>query len=106
MPSLLCRRTTTSPFATRLATVSAAAFVAMSSSPALAAIGGLDGITRKLDEINSWLIALGSVFAVTGFIWGVLAYIGRLGGFASAVTTLFAGLAVANAKEIVGFFIQ
>ena len=52
--------------------------------------GGLDGITAKIDEINTWLIGLGSVFAVTGFIWAILAFMGRLGGFSSAVTTLFA----------------
>jgi hypothetical protein len=75
------------------------------AGPAHAAIGGLDSITSRLDEINTWLIAFGAVFSVTGFIWAILAFMGRLGGLSSAVTVLFAGLAVANAKQIVGFFI-
>ncbi len=80
--------------------------VMLCASPAFAAIGGLDSITSKLDEVNTWLIGLGSVFAVTGFIWAILAFIGRMGGFAQAITVLFAGLAVANAKQIVEFIIH
>jgi hypothetical protein len=86
--------------------MSAWCLVVLSASHAHAAIGGLDSITGTLEQVNAWLIAFGSVFAVTGFIWAVLAYMGRLAGFASAITTLFAGLAVSNAKEIVGFFIR
>ena len=88
------------------ALAAACAVLTLHSEPAWAAVGGgLDSITARIDEVNSWLVALGSVFAVTGFIWAILAFMGRLGGFSSAVTVLFAGMAVANAKQVVGFFI-
>lgn len=84
-----------------------ALMLVLNAEPAQAALGGgLDSITSKIDEINTWLIGLGSFFAVTGFIWAILALIGRMGGLSNAVSVLFAGLAVGNAKEIVGFFIR
>lgn len=75
------------------------------ASPAMAASAGLDGIISRLNEINDGLIKVGGALAVTGFIWALLAVLGRVGGAALAVTCLVAGLAIANAKQIVGLVV-
>lgn len=66
---------------------------------------GLDGVISRVDSLNTALIQLGGVLAVTGFIWSLLAVLGRVGGAAMAISCLVAGMAIANAQQIVGFVV-
>ncbi len=83
-----------------------AAFILISLDAHAQSTGGLSSVTDKIRGINAELVALGSVLAITGFIWSLLAIIGRVGNMGMALGILAAGIGVANAEQIVGMFVR
>jgi len=81
------------------------AFVLLLATPAFATGDGLDGFVDKIEELNSWLVGLGGVLAVTGFIWAALGIMLGMAGTAKAITVLICGLAVACAPQLVAFLV-
>ncbi len=73
------------------------------TSPAYAQTG-LEGLSSKIQQFNNSLIAVGGFVTVTGFIWAVVSIALGLAGAAKAVVVLIAGLCIAAAPQIVGFF--
>lgn len=88
-----------------LQSVVLAAFVFLTAEPAMAQISGLDALVGKISEFNTWLVTLGGVLAVTGFIRVCMAILIGFGNAVGAAVMLGGGLAVAAAPQIVGFFV-
>ena len=80
------------------------AFVFLVASPAYAQVAGIDGLVDKIQQFNTALVGVGGALAVTGFIWGVASLTLGLAGAGKAIICLIAGLAIAGAPQIVGFF--
>ncbi|MFC1610838.1 hypothetical protein ACFL6C_07760 [Myxococcota bacterium] len=74
------------------------------ASPAYAQVAGIDGLVDKIQQFNTALVGVGGALAVTGFIWGIASLTLGLAGAGKAIICLIAGLAIASAPQIVGFF--
>ncbi len=80
-----------------------ALLMAGSATNAFAAGALFSGLEEKLWEIGDGLVILGAAATFVGAAWTILAWMGRLGGMATAVGILIGGIFLSQLRTFVEY---